>query len=354
MTSSGKGGTRILSSKEYDKLHRLYTTFSKKNTASFGSIASLVKTSKLPRAKVLAYLYSSPEYTMLKTPKRSFPRLIAVSPTIDGIWSMDLAYVDKLAHHNDGVTYLIVGVDVLSRFLRVEPLADKKASTAKKALEIMIKGNKGRPPGKIWVDQGTEFMGVFGEFCRKNSIVVYSTHSETKSALAERYIRTLKNIIYRYIEYLSRKHASGGYNLRATRGGGKKINEGLRYIDKLQCIVNVINGRFNKAIKMAPGAVTPDNVEYLLKRQEEREEKNVEAGKTAKPVYKVGDVVRVAKENLPFRKGYKPQYTEKLYSVRSVVRGAHPITYALKTHHDEEKVLGKFYKEELTRFTPDE
>ena len=122
----------------------------------------------------------------------------------------------------------------------------------------------------------------------------------------------------------------------------------------LQCIVNVINGRFNKAIKMSPGAVTYDDMEYLLKRQKEREEKNVVAGETAKPVYKVGDVVRVAKENLPFRKGYKPQYTEKLYSVRSVVRGAHPITYALKSYPDEEKVLGKFYKEELTRFIPDE
>ena len=292
---------------------------------------------------------------MVKTPKRRFPRLIAVSPTIDGIWSMDLAYVDKLAHHNDGVTYLIVGVDVLSRFLRVEPLVDKKASTAKKALMTMIKSNKGRAPGKIWVDQGTEFMGVFGEFCRKNSIVVYSTHSETKSALAERYIRSLKNIIYRYIEYLSRKHATGVYNLRRRSSvGGKKINEGLRYIDKLQCIVNVINGRFNRAIKMAPSAVTYGHTEYLLKRQEEREEKNVVTGETSKPVYKVGDVVRVAKENLPFRKGYKPQYTEKLYSVRSVVRGAHPITYALKSYPDEEKVLGKFYKEELTRFIPSE
>jgi hypothetical protein len=268
---------------------------------------------------------------------------------------MDLAYVDKLAHHNDGATYLIIGVDVLSRFLRVEALVDKKASTAKKALASMIKDNKSQAPGKISVDQGTEFMGVFAEYCRKNSIVVYSTHSETKAALAERYIRSLKNVIYRYIEYQSRKLAdgSGGYNLR-RRSGGKKINEGLRYIDALQCVVNVINGRFNKAIKMAPAAVTYDDTAYLLERQEERQEKNVATGEVSKPVYKEGDVVRVAKENLPFRKGYKPQYTEKLFSVRSVVRGAHPITYALKSYPDEEKVLGKFYKEELTRFIPSE
>jgi hypothetical protein len=241
---------------------------------------------------------------------------------------MDLAYVDKLAHHNDGVTYLIVGVDVLSRFLRVEPLVDKKANTAKKALVSMIKANKGRAPAKIWVDRGTEFMGVFADFCRKNSIVIYSTHSETKSALAERYIRSLKNVLYRYIEFLGRKlddNAGGdGYNLRKRGGGGKKIDERLRYIDVLQCVVNVVNGRFNRAIKMAPAAVTQADAEYLLKMQEERDEKNVTfdgVGKPKKPVYKVGDVVRVAKENLPFGKGYKPQYTEKLYRVRSVEIG---------------------------------
>jgi hypothetical protein len=165
----------------------------------------------------------------------------------------------------------------------------------------------------------------------------------------------LKNIIYRYIEYQSRrKHTDDDvYNLRRRkRDSGKKIDERLRYIDMLPRIVNVINGRINRAIKMAPADVKFTDTEYLLQRQEERQEKNVAVGESSKPVYKVGDVVRVAKENLPFRKGYKPQYTERLYSVRSVVRGAYPITYALESYPEEEKVLGKFYKEELVRFIP--
>ena len=118
-------GTSSLTNTEYNKLHRLYTTFTKNNNASFGSIEALQKVSKLPRSKVLQYLHSSPTYTKLKTPVRRFPRLKAVSPAIDEIWSMDLAYVDKLARHNDNVYYLLVCVDVLSRFLRVETLVNK-------------------------------------------------------------------------------------------------------------------------------------------------------------------------------------------------------------------------------------
>ena len=69
---------------------------------------------------------------------------------------MDLAYVDKLSRHNNNAHYLLVSVDVLSRFLRVEPLVNKEAKTAKEGLVKMIKrGGGGQYPQKIWVGRGT-------------------------------------------------------------------------------------------------------------------------------------------------------------------------------------------------------
>ena len=53
---------------------------------------------------------------------------------------------------------------------------------------------------KVWVDDGTEFLCAFKALCNKQGIHLYSTFSEKKSAFAERYIRSLKNIIYRYLE----------------------------------------------------------------------------------------------------------------------------------------------------------
>ena len=59
---------------------------------------------------------------------------------------------------------------------------------------------KHKQPKKVWVDNGTEFLSAFRAFCNKNGIHLYSTFSEKKSAFAERNIRSLRNIKYRYLE----------------------------------------------------------------------------------------------------------------------------------------------------------
>ena len=55
-------------------------------------------------------------------------------------------------------------------------------------------------PKKIWVDKGTKFAGEFKKLCKAEGIQIYSTKSETKAAFAERTIRSLKKILYRYME----------------------------------------------------------------------------------------------------------------------------------------------------------
>ena len=117
---------------------------------------------------------------------------------INKIWSLDLAYVDKLAKYNRGVQYLLVAVNCLSRYLRVEPLKTKYAKETTKAFKKMIKTKQ---PKKFWVDKGTEFKGEFEKLCTKQEIIKYNTHSEKKSAFAERNIRSLKSIIYKYLEF---------------------------------------------------------------------------------------------------------------------------------------------------------
>ena len=59
---------------------------------------------------------------------------------------------------------------------------------------------KHKQPEKVWVDDGTEFLGAFKALCIERGIHFYGTFSEKKSAFEERNIRSLKNIIYRYLE----------------------------------------------------------------------------------------------------------------------------------------------------------
>ena len=60
---------------------------------------------------------------------------------------------------------------------------------------------KTKQPKKVWVDKGTEFKGEFEKLCFKREIIKYNTHSEKKSAFAKRNIRSLKSIIYKYLEF---------------------------------------------------------------------------------------------------------------------------------------------------------
>ena len=102
---------------------------------------------------------------------------------------------------------------------------------------------------------------------------MYSTYNDGKYVVAERFIRTLKNKIYKHMTTIS-----------------KNV-----YIDVLDDIVNKYNNTVHKTIKMKPIEITDDSyVEY-----------NEESNKKG-PKFKVGDHARIskyknifAKENVP-------------------------------------------------------
>ena len=107
---------------------------------------------------------------------------------------MHLAFVDKSAKDNNGVKYLLVRQDMFDRTV------DAKKDSKETVKTFFQKYYKKESTKKTWVDQGTESAGDFKKFCVAEGIHVYSTMSETKETFAERTIRSLKNILYRYME----------------------------------------------------------------------------------------------------------------------------------------------------------
>ena len=99
--------------------------------------------------------------------------------------------------------------------------------------------------------------------------------NETKAALSERTIRSMKNILYRY-----------------------KEDFGYKYIHKLPQFITTLNPRRNSSIDMRPNTVKHCDFMSILYSKPLREFR--------KPTFKVGDRVRFSKYDLPFRKGYKP------------------------------------------------
>ena len=94
-------------------------------------------------------------------------------------------------------------IDFYSEYAWVVSLKDKRGISIVNAFQKII--SKGRKPNKIWVDQGSEFYNKsFKDFLKINNIEMYSTYNEGKSVVAERFIRTLKNKIFKHMAVVSK------------------------------------------------------------------------------------------------------------------------------------------------------
>ena len=299
-----------LSKYELQKLQRLYT----QGAAAYGSVRNLARASRLPVSKVRQFLHSKDSYTKFTLAARKVKRMRAFARFRIEIWCMDLAYVDKLAKENNGVKYLLVRQDLFGRTVNAKGMKTKDSQETVKAFSSLI--TKMNRPKKIWVDKGTEFAGAFKKFCAAEGIQVYSTMSETKAAFAERTIRSLKNILYRYMEDL-----------------------GYKYIHKLPQFITTLNSRRNSSIDMRPNTVKNCDFMSILYSKPLREFK--------KPIFKIGDRLRISKYDLPFRKGYKPQFTREVFEIVGIATRKPP-TYTIKDEQDEIN-HGKFYQKELIK-----
>ena len=232
----------------------------------------------------------------------------------DNICGVDLADTQSLSKKNKGIKYLLCAIDLFSKYAFVFPLKDKKGISIVNAFNKIIKQSN-RKPNKIWVDQGSEFYNhVFKKWLSSNDIIMYSTFNEGKSVVAERFIRTLKNKLYKH--------------MTAT---GKNV-----YYDVLDDVVNEYNNTKHSTIKMKPKDVKNDNNRVYI---DEHNKKNAR--------YNVGDRVRISKFKNIFAKGFTPNWSREIFIVDKI-NNTVPYTYNLKYLNDE-KIIGSFYDRELQK-----
>ena len=104
-----------------------------------------------------------------------------------------------ISKFNKGIRFLLSVINIYSKYAWVNPLKDKKGITITNAFQKVLKESN-RKPNKIWVDQGNEiYNSSMKSWLEKNDIEMYSTHNERKPVVAERFIRALKNKIYKYM-----------------------------------------------------------------------------------------------------------------------------------------------------------
>ena len=116
-------------------------------------------------------------------------------------------------------------------------------------------------------------------------------------------------------------------------------HNGYKYIDKLTQFVTTLNSQKNCSIVLIPKNVKNSDFLSILYSKPLREFR--------KPKFKVGDRVCISKCDLPFRKGYKPQVTKKVFEIVAI-SSKKPPTYTIKDEQDE-IIRGKIYQKELIK-----
>ena len=198
--------------------------------------------------------------------------------------------MQPLGKYNKGIKYSLCAIDLFSKYAWVIPLEDKKGVSIVNAFQKILDSSK-RKPNKIWFDQGSEFYNnSFIDFLKINNIEMYWTYNEVKSVVAERFIRNLKNRIFKHMTAISRNV----------------------YFNVLDDIVNKYNNTIDKTIKMKPIDVTDDSY------SECNEDFNKKDFNKKDPKFKVGDHVRISNYKNIFARGYTPNWLEEVFFVSKI------------------------------------
>jgi len=278
---------------------------------------------KINRKNVEHYLQQERTYTLHKPGRKRYTRLRTIPTGLNSHWQCDLAIFDKIRTKNDGYTYLLVCIDVLSRKIYVAPSKSKSSVDMIRAFDIIWEKSGGVLPNKLYSDQGLEFQAKkMREYFAQKQIIKHVMYSpDLHAGVVERANRTIKDRLYRYFTQ----------------------NRTTRWVDIIDKIVHAINNSVNRTIHMAPNTVTPENAQELYEKIYKGDTDNDQYQKNK---FKKGAIVRINKEKGAFSKGYLPNYTEELFRI-SQVKSTNPPHYKLQDLKGE-AILGVFYEPELS------
>jgi hypothetical protein len=271
---------------------------------------------------VKSWVQNQDAYSLLRPLKRKFRRNRIIPAGRDDLWDMDLADVSNIAKYNNGIKFWLIVIDVFSRYLWLKPLTDKSHISVVNALNEIL--SEGRVPKKIRSDKGKEFLNRWAnKFFRDKGIYHFTTQNETKANYAERVIRTMKNLVYRYIMH----------------------KQNYKYVDVLQSLVNNYNQRpHTSLLQNSPASIKDDNPTLWKKMYIDTAENQ----KFQPFKLKIGDYVRLSYLKHPFSRDYQEKWTEEVFVIRERFHKEGIALYKVKDW-DGEEVKGTWYEPELQK-----
>lgn len=279
---------------------------------------------KLKFATVKSFLAQQPSYTLHKPVTKKFKRAPVITNGLGEQVDVDLADTTRLSGSNDRIKFLIVMLDPFSRYAMVEPIKNKKSQTVLEGMKRLFSKNPTRVPKALRHDEGGEFVNKnMRAYLKQKNIAQYIAKGQPKANYAERFIRTIKNKIYRFMTH----------------------NKTKRYIDVLPNLVESYNNSTHSSIGMRPTSVTEGEVENKLWKKLYLSG-NANKIKLKRHRYKKGQQVRVVVNKKPFEKGFTPNWSETVYLVdKKLYRDNIPVYKVSDLKHYPQRKT--YYEQEL-------
>ena len=264
---------------------------------------------------------------LLAPARKKFPRRTVYSPGLNWIWTSDLADQSRYARVNKGYKWIIVVLDVFTRYAYAKPMKRKTAECVAHALEEII-NEAGTSPTFLWTDKGTEYKNILvDQLLKQHGIKLYSTENEPKGMIAERFIRTLR-------ERLQRTYI---------------LTDSTVWWNKLPAILNEYNNHPHKHLRgMTPEQARKEESRAFVYRCQFPKRKREEAKKEI-PLA-IGTKVRISLvKRPPFEKGTTKSWSEEIFKVKSRTTSSQGITTYTLEDTMEEPVEGAFYPQQLQK-----
>uniref|UniRef100_A0ABD2WBK7 Integrase catalytic domain-containing protein n=1 Tax=Trichogramma kaykai TaxID=54128 RepID=A0ABD2WBK7_9HYME len=253
-----------------------------------------------------------------KPARRNYLRRSFDMRGIGDTWQADLVEMIPYAKVNKGYKYLLTVIDVFSKYSWAIPVKSKNAEDVTNAMSTIL--NNKVSPKNLQTDNGKEFYNSnFQNLMKKFKINHYSTFSNMKAAICERFNRTLKENMWKRFS----------------------LSENYKWIDIISDLVKVYNNTKHRTIKMKPKDVNRSNEKKVMIQYNSYKL----TGSKIPAKFKIGDNVRVSKAKNIFEKGYTPNWTTEIFTIVKTSM-THPPTYHLKDYQDQ-PITGSFYEQEL-------
>ncbi len=306
-----------------------YVYYNPKSPGYLSSLRNVYKEAKRLRNEITQeivqkYLEKQNTYTLHKQVKRRFPRNRVISLGLMVDWEADLIDLSKIKKYNRNIPWVLTVIDILSKKAFAVPAESKGPKDMIKAFSKVLKMAKTKP-WFLGTDAGLEFMSKdFQKFLYENDIIhKKSKNPDIKCSIAERYNRSLKELMWKYFTQ----------------------NQSFSYLKALPRLVQCLNRRYHRSIKMRPCDVTEKNERTVWQTLYGE----LRPKKAARLKFSPGDKVRISKAKHIFEKGYVPNFTKEIFTITKQVN-SNPPTYEICDENNE-TIKGYFFENELVSFT---